>query len=311
MPGDVVLLAAGSRVPADGRVVESVRLQVEEAALTGESLAVTKTVDPVPDEAAPLGDRRNMVYLGTAVTDGRGRFLVTATGMRTEVGRIGTLIEEAGDRDTPLERKLPQLGHALIGVVLVLCAVIVLAGWLRGHDFLYMLKVGISLAIAAVPEGLPAVTTMTLAMGMQRHGPHARARPPPARRRDARLDHRHLHRQDRHPDQQRDDRPGAATGGTAHRRRRARATPRPGSSARTAGAVDARADAHLALALRIGALCNDATLDLTGGGTAVLGDPTEGALLVAAAKAGMSEDDLEREYPRSARCRSAARRSGW
>ncbi len=128
VPGDVVLLAAGSRVPADGRVVESARLQVAEAALTGESHAVTKTVEPIPDEAAPLGDRRNMAYLGTAVTDGRGRLLVTATGMRTEVGRIGKLIDEAGGRDTPLERKLAELGHALIGVVLVLCAVIVLAG---------------------------------------------------------------------------------------------------------------------------------------------------------------------------------------
>ena len=136
VPGDVVLVAAGSRVPADGRVVQSMRLQVAEAALTGESLAVTKTVELVPDEAAPLGDRRNMAYLGTAVTDGRGRLLVTATGMRTELGRIGTLIDEAGGRDTPLERKLAQLGHVLIGVVLVLCAVIVLAGWLRGHGFL-------------------------------------------------------------------------------------------------------------------------------------------------------------------------------
>src|SRR5581483_6054826 len=123
---------AGSRVPADGRVVQVVQLNVEEAALTGESHAVTKTVDPIPDTAAPLGDRRDMVYLGTAVTDGRGRVVVTATGMRTEVGRIGTLIEEAAGRETPLERKLSQLGNALIFVVLALCAVIVLAGWLRG-----------------------------------------------------------------------------------------------------------------------------------------------------------------------------------
>ena len=155
-----------------------------------------------------------MAYLGTAVTDGRGRILVTATGMRTEVGRIGTLIEEAGDRDTPLERKLAQLGHALVGVVLVLCAVIVLAGWLRGHGFLYMLEVGISLAIAAVPEGLPAVATMTLALGMQRMARMRRPGPPPARRRDAGLDHRHLHGQDRHPDQERDDRPGVRSSGS-------------------------------------------------------------------------------------------------
>ncbi|MCI0458985.1 MAG: HAD-IC family P-type ATPase [Gemmataceae bacterium] len=168
VPGDVVVLDAGSRVPADGRVVQSVQLQVEEAPLTGESHAVTKTVDALPDERAPLGDRQNMAYLGTAVTDGRGRLLVTATGMSTEVGRIGTLIEGAAGRDTPLERKLEQLGRLLIVVVLVLCAVIVLVGWVRGHELLYMLKVGVSLAIAAVPEGLTAVTTMTLAIGMQR-----------------------------------------------------------------------------------------------------------------------------------------------
>ena len=106
-------LTAGARVPADGRVVESVRLQVEEAALTGESVAGHEDPSsPSPTQDAPLGDRRNMAYLGTAVTDGRGRLLVTATGMRTEVGRIGTLIEEAGGRDTPLERKLAQLGRA-------------------------------------------------------------------------------------------------------------------------------------------------------------------------------------------------------
>ena len=109
-----------------------------------------------------------MAFLGTTVTDGRGRLLVTATGMQTEVGRIGVLIEEAGSRETPLERKLDRLGRSLVGIVLGLCAVIVVAGWLRGIALLHMLEVGISLAIAAVPEGLPAVATMTLAVGMQR-----------------------------------------------------------------------------------------------------------------------------------------------
>ncbi len=156
VPGDVVFLDAGARVPADGRIIECVRLQVEEAALTGESVPVTKAVDTVPDAAAPLGERADMVYLGTAVTDGRGRFLVTATGMQTEVGHIGTMIDEAGGRATPLERKLTQLGHLLVFAVLALCAVIVLAGWARGHGFLDILKVGISLAIAAVPDSQPS-----------------------------------------------------------------------------------------------------------------------------------------------------------
>ncbi len=297
VPGDVVLVDAGSRVPADGRVIEGVRLQVEEAALTGESHAVTKTVEPVPDENAALGDRRNMLYLGTAVTDGRGRFLVTGTGAHTEVGRIGTLIEEAGTQSTPLERKLAQLGHALIGLVLVLCAVIVLAGWLRGNDFLHMLEVGISLAIAAVPEGLPAVSTMTLAIGMQRMARmNALIRRLPA---VETLGSTTVICTDKTGTLTRNE---MTVWAVLLGERRIEVTgtgyAMTGEFREGGRGVDAGADAHLALALRIGALCNDATLGLTGGGVSVLGDPTEGALLVAAAKAGMSESQLEREYPR-------------
>ncbi|QJW94680.1 cation-translocating P-type ATPase [Frigoriglobus tundricola] len=297
VPGDIVLVAAGSRVPADGRVIECVRLQVAEAALTGESLAVTKTVEPIPDDTAPLGDRRNMAYLGTAVTDGRGRLLVTATGVRTEVGRIGKLIEVAGARDTPLERKLAQLGHALIGVVLALCAVIVLAGWLRGHEFFYMLKVGISLAIAAVPEGLPAVATMTLALGMKRMARmHALVRRLPA---VETLGSTTVICTDKTGTLTRDEMTVRVLQlGTRRVDVSGAGYARAGEFRTGGGAIDVRTDAHLTLALRVGALCSDATLDLTGEETVVLGDPTEGALLVAALKAGMSKDDLEREYPR-------------
>ena len=144
-------------------------MQIEESALTGESSAVTKTADPVEHENAVLADRTNMAFLGTTITDGRGRLLVTAIGSDTEVGKIGALIDEATTRATPLELKLAQLGRMLIGVTLVLCAIIVMAGWLRGvGDLWQMLEIGLSLAIAAVPEGLPAVATMTLALGMQR-----------------------------------------------------------------------------------------------------------------------------------------------
>ena len=167
--GDLVVLAAGARVPADGRIVESVRLQMEEAALTGESEAVAKTCDAIDDAEAALGDRFNLAFLGTTISAGRGRMLVTETGARTEVGKIGCLIDGAITRETPLEQKLSRLGRMLVVIVLVLCAIIVLAGWLRGvNDFWHMLEIGLSLAIAAVPEGLLAVTTMTLALGMQR-----------------------------------------------------------------------------------------------------------------------------------------------
>jgi Ca2+-transporting ATPase len=297
VPGDLVILAAGARVPADGRVIESVQLRIAEAALTGESHAVTKSIDRIADATAPLGDRRNMVYLSTAVTGGRGRFLVTATGMRTEVGRIGTMIEEAGDRTTPLERKLAQLGNTLIGVVLALCGVIVMAGWLRGIGFLYMLEVGISLAIAAVPEGLPAVTTMTLAIGMQRM---------------ARL--RALIR--RLPAVETlgsttficTDKTGTLTKNemTVQALQLAsRSIVVSGSGYTPTGefreggrVIDPRQDVHLTKALRIGALCSDATLNISNGEAEVLGDPTEGALLVAAAKAGMTRGNLEARYRR-------------
>ncbi len=297
VPGDLVVLAAGSRVPADGRVVEAARLQVEEASLTGESLAVSKSADPVADPDAPLGDRLSMAFLGTAVTDGRGRIVVTATGTRTEVGRIGQLIEEAGDQQTPLERKLAQLGHALVGVVLGLCATIVLAGWLRGNDFLHMLAVGISLAIAAVPEGLPAVATMTLALGMQRMARmRALVRRLPAvetlgsttvictdktgtlTRNEMTV--RVYQLGDRRVD----------VNGTGY--------DPVGEFAADGQPVDPEADGHLSLALRAGALCSDATLDRSNGAIGVLGDPTEGALLVAAAKAGLETASLERDYPR-------------
>ncbi len=297
VPGDLISLAAGSRVPADGRVVEAVRLQVEEASLTGESHPVTKGVEPVSDPAAPLGDQLSMAFLGTTVTDGRGFLLVTATGARTEVGKIGRLIEEAGDQDTPLERKLAQLGHALVGIVLGLCAVIVLAGWLRGNGFLHMLEVGISLAIAAVPEGLPAVATMTLALGMQRMARRgALVRRLPAVEtlgsttvicsdKTGTLTRNEMTARVYQLGDRRVDVTGAGydlTGEFQEAGRRA----------------DPSADEHLALALRVGALCCDAALDRTNNSTAIHGDPTEGALLVAAAKAGLDKDGLEREYPR-------------
>src|SRR5690606_15312090 len=160
---------AGERIPADGRLVECVRLQVDEASLTGESLSVSKTDAPIEAADTVLAERHNMAFLGTVVTEGRGRMVVTATGKNTEMGRIGLMLEETDTRDTPLERRLAVLGRSLIMVVIAVAAIIVLAGWLQGAaTFTHMLEVGIVLAIAAVPEGLPAVATMTLALGMQR-----------------------------------------------------------------------------------------------------------------------------------------------
>jgi Ca2+-transporting ATPase len=297
VPGDVAVLAAGARVPADGRLLEGVRLQVDEAPLTGESQPVSKTTDPLPDPHAALGDRLNMAFMGTTVTDGRGRMIVTATGIRTEVGRIGALIEEAAEQDTPLEQKLGELGRALVGLVLALCAVIVLAGWLRGHRLLYMLEVGISLAIAAVPEGLPAVTTMTLALGMQRMARlQALVRRLPAVETLGSTTVICT------------DKTGTLTQNEMTVRvvrlgtRRVEVT---GSGYAAAGEfraegrrIEPHSDDHLTVALRIGALCSDARIDRVDGGATVLGDPTEAALIVAAEKAGLVPVELDRDYPR-------------
>ena len=299
VPGDVVVLAAGARVPADGRIVESVQLQIQEASLTGESMPVSKFEDALADEngEVPLGDRTNMAYMGTVITDGRGLMLVTATGMRTEVGKIGTLIDEAITRDTPLERKLEQLGRALIGIVAVLCAVIVTAGVFRGEDPLYMLKVGISLAIAAVPEGLPAVATMTLALGVQRMAKtNALVRRLPAVEtlgsttvictdKTGTLTKNEMTVTRIVLNGEQLDVTG--TGYELH-----------GTFRRAGQQIDARENEHLMLALQIGTLCNDAELEQTERGIQVLGDPTEGALIVAAEKAGLDHDTLEEEYDR-------------
>jgi Ca2+-transporting ATPase len=294
-----VVLSAGVRVPADGRILEAARLQVEEAALTGESLAVSKRPDPVPDPEAVLGDRSCLAFMGTTVTDGRGRLLVTATGVRTEVGKIRVMIEEAGTRETPLEQKLDWLGRALVGIVLALCAVIVLAGWLRGNDLLHMLEVGISLAIAEVPEGLPAVATMTLAVGMRRMARmRALIRRLPA---VEALGSVTVICTDK-------------TGALTRNEMTVQAIVLDGWRVQVTGSgyapvgefltppdgarIDPRSVPRLSLALRIGALCNDARIDRTGGGESVLGAPTEAALLVAAEKAGMTSASLHRDYPR-------------
>jgi P-type Ca2+ transporter type 2C len=299
VPGDIAVLAAGGRVPADGRIVESIRLQIQEATLTGESLAVNKVTDPLVAENGeiPLGDRLNMAYMGTVITDGRGLMMVTATGMRTEVGQIGTLIDEAVTQDTPLERRLEQLGRALIGIVAGLSAVIVIAGVLRGENLLYMLEVGISLAIAAVPEGLPAVATMTLALGVQRMAKtNALIRRLPAVEtlgsttvictdKTGTLTKNEMTVTRIFLNGKQLDVSGAGYGLT-------------GEFCIDNKPIIVREHEHLMLALQIGALCNDAALESTERGISVLGDPTEGALIVVAEKAGLDHDTLEEVYDR-------------
>ncbi|HVY64784.1 MAG TPA: HAD-IC family P-type ATPase, partial [Gammaproteobacteria bacterium] len=167
VPGDIVWLEAGDVVPADVRLIETARLQTEEAALTGESLPVEKTIEPLGEHDAPLGDRRGMAYKGTLITHGRGRGVVVATGLRTELGRIATLLTGAESR-TPLQRRLAQFGYRLALAVLAICAVLFIVGWSHGEPAITMFLTAVSLAVAAIPESLPAVVTIALALGAAR-----------------------------------------------------------------------------------------------------------------------------------------------
>jgi Ca2+-transporting ATPase len=168
VPGDIVSVSGGDRIPADVRFLKAETLYVEESALTGESVPVAKTSERLPGGDIPLGDRKNMGYMGTMVVRGTGIGVVVATGMATEMGRIAHLIDTAGEVETPLKRRLEQLGKVLIAVSLLLTALVVVTGILRGHEVYKMFLAGVSLAVAAIPEGLPAIVTVALALGVQR-----------------------------------------------------------------------------------------------------------------------------------------------
>ncbi|MCY0908230.1 MAG: calcium-transporting P-type ATPase, PMR1-type [Sulfobacillus thermotolerans] len=168
VPGDVIELEAGDRIPADCRLIEVWGLKTDEAALTGESQSVRKTLAPVEDPDAPVADRRNMVYMGTAVSHGRGRAVVVQTGMQTEMGTIAHLMREAVEDQTPLQRRLEHLGKILVYLSLLIVLVVVVTGLFRGEPLYQMFLTGVSLAVAAIPEGLPAIVTIALALGVQR-----------------------------------------------------------------------------------------------------------------------------------------------
>ncbi len=293
--GDLVRLEPGQSIPADARVIEATDLRVEEAALTGESMPVQKSPQPVPIDA-PLPDRTSMVYKGTAVAAGAALALVIGTGMRTELGRIGELVERIPEERTPLERRLDALGRRLVLLVLAVAAVVVGMGLLQGSPLALMLETGIALAIAAVPEGLPAVATIALAVGVRRM----------ARRRA-------LVR--RLPSVETlgsvtvicTDKTGTLTAGemTATTlwldRRELRISgagyAAEGEFLHDGRRVDPREDPIGDVALRIAVLANRAGLEPGPHGARARGDPTEAALLVAARKAAVDREAIVDAWP--------------
>ena len=319
--GDIVLLEAGNYVPADVRLFESFNLKVEEASLTGESVPVEKDPAVVLDQEIPLGDRRNTAFMGTLITYGRGKGLVTCTGMNTQIGLIAQMIQSFEDEATPLQKKLEHLGKVLGTACLAICAVVFVYGLFRDtritemaslglvgyleaerKDIINLFMTAVSLAIAAVPEGLPAIVTICLALGMQRmikH--HALIRKLPA---VETLGCATVFCSDKTgtlTQNQMTVVQGWAGG------RRFRIT---GEGYAPTGAFfmgeerfDARANPDAAALLQGAIACNDARLeerpDESGGRSwTIIGDPTEGAMIVAAAKGGYLQDDLAKAMPR-------------
>ena len=302
VPGDIVLLEAGSLVPADGRLLECVNLRVQEAALTGESVPTEKSLAALTAEDLPLGDQKNMVYMGTVVTYGRGQAAVTETGMNTELGCIAEMIQTVERETTPLQRRLAQLGRGLAVAALAIVAVVFVLGLLRGEDARLMFLTAISMAVAAVPEGLPAVVTIALALGAQRM-----------------LKRRALIR--KLPAVETlgsvtvicSDKTGTLTenrmtvtvldvfGETQHVDTLLREGVPVLDTELTPGKKPPVRS--LRLLVEAAALCNDATLEATaedGDTYRAIGDPTEGALVVAAAQLGFRKAQLEARWPRVA-----------
>ncbi|MDR6227168.1 Ca2+-transporting ATPase [Desmospora profundinema] len=307
VPGDLVSLESGDRIPADIRLIEVKNLYIEESALTGESVPVNKTASVLTGGDIPLGDRKNMAFLGTMAVRGAGSGVVVHTGMETEMGRIAHLIQTTETMQTPLQNRLEQLGKILITVAIFLTAVVVLTGIIHGHDAYKMFLAGVSLAVAAIPEGLPAIVTIALALGVQRM-----------------IRRRAIVR--KLPSVETlgcasvicSDKTGTLTqnkmtvthlwvGGRTMEVSGSGYVPEGKFTAGGKG-IHPRQDPHLKRLLEIAVLCNNTSLIRKEGREGLLrrkqeswhvdGDPTEGALLVVGAKGGLTGKTLSSEWKR-------------
>ena len=301
VPGDIILLSAGSKVPADARLIEAANLEVEEAMLTGESIPARKGIEKLDDETLPAADRTNLVYGGTIVINGRGQGVVYATGARTELGKIATLIDETEKVQSPLQKQTLDLGKKLGMLAASVAALAVILGLALSVSLQEIFLFALASFVSSIPEGLPAVMSITLAVGVNRMA-----------RRKAII--RRLPAVDTL---------GCATvictdktGTLTTNQMTVQEIAVDGKIVKVSGVgfapkgdfeldgrpFDAATDPDVGLALRIGALCNDARLvhsERDGGETwQIRGDPTEGALVVAAAKAGQSKEKLSAEFRR-------------
>lgn len=302
VPGDIILIEEGDTIPADARLIRSVALHTAEAALTGESLPVVKD-SAVILEDVPLGDRNNMVFSGTAATYGRGKAVVTATGMQTQMGRIAGMLKDAPEETTPLQKELAYVGK-LLGIIVVVIAVVMIATIIlveevRGVAALFdVLILGVALAVAAVPEGLPAVVTAVLALGVQRMA-----------KRNAIVRHLAAVETLGSANVIASDKTGTLTknemtvrvvvtasgrvmfGGTGY-------APEGEVRRESGGDIDGPLLSEFTRALAAGDRANNAVLQERNGRWAVQGDPTEGALIVAARKAGFGGETLDARFER-------------
>jgi Ca2+-transporting ATPase len=298
VPGDLVLLEAGALVPADGRLLESINLRVEESALTGESEPVEKVDRTLDRTELPVADRVNMVYMGTVVTYGRGVAVIVATGMNTELGRIAELIQTVEREPTPLQRRLEQLGRGLALAALAIVAIVFVLGLLRGEDWQLMLLTAISMAVAAVPEGLPAVVTIALALGAQRMlKREALIRKLPA---VETLGSVTVICSDK-TGTLTENRMTVTVLDVLGETQQVDTLLQKGIPVANAELLPGQRPAvrSLGLLAKAAALCNDASLEPTPeGGYRAVGDPTEGALVVAAAELGLVKAELDQRWPR-------------
>lgn len=298
VPGDVLMLEAGERIPADSRLIETTGLKIDEAPLTGESMPVAKRSAAIQADA-PVSDRANMAFMGTSVSYGRGKAVATVTGMRTEFGRIAEMVQSVREEEPPLKRRVEQLGKQLGLIALVLCAWIFALGLLFRYDVVFMFMTSVSMAVSAMPEGLPAVITITLALGVSKM-----ARQRAIVRKLASVETLGC------TTVICSDKTGTLTKnemtvsklyingeelvitGTGYEPQ--------GKFLRQGESFDPKGNYYLNSLLEMGSLCNNARLERDERGWRVIGDPTEGAILVAAAKAGIWQREAEERSPRIA-----------